>query len=151
MRSDKDVIVALTSNATMRCNWVSFRFLFTMASYSELTDTEMSLASRWQNIANCNLIRRQQCHWSNARPKPTQLRPLHSGEWRCSTRKLKETRNVGQCPTWWPRAEHRWRPLFNVAKFGWRRLLGAVHETLPRHEPVEICRDALNYRIDLSR
>jgi len=31
-------------------------------------------------------------------------------------------------------AEHRWRLLFNAAKFGWRPLLGAVHVTLPRRE-----------------
>jgi len=34
------------------------------------------------------------------------------------------TTNVGQCPTWWPPAEYRWRLLFNAAKFGWRPLLG---------------------------
>jgi len=31
---------------------------------------------------------------------------------------LYETRNVGQCPTCGRPAEHRWRPLFNAAKFG---------------------------------
>jgi len=31
-------------------------------------------------------------------------------------------------------AEHRWRPLFNAAKFGWRSLLECRAVTLPRHE-----------------
>ena len=31
-------------------------------------------------------------------------------------------------------AEHRWRPLFNAAKFGWRSLLDGPAVTLPRCE-----------------
>jgi len=31
-------------------------------------------------------------------------------------------------------AEHRWRPLFNAAKFGWRSLLDCCAVTLPRCE-----------------
>ena len=31
-------------------------------------------------------------------------------------------------------AEHRWRPLFNAAKFGWRSLLACRALTLPRRE-----------------
>ena len=31
-------------------------------------------------------------------------------------------------------AEHRWRPLFNAAKFGWRSLLDCCVVTLPRRE-----------------
>jgi len=31
-------------------------------------------------------------------------------------------------------AEYRWRPLFNAAKFGWRRLLECRAVTLPRRE-----------------
>jgi len=31
-------------------------------------------------------------------------------------------------------AEHRWRPLFNAAKFGWRPLLDCRAVTLPRSE-----------------
>ena len=31
------------------------------------------------------------------------------------------------------RAEYRWRPLFNVAKFGWRPILECRALTLPRH------------------
>ena len=31
-------------------------------------------------------------------------------------------------------AEHRWRPLFNAAKFGWRSLLDCRAVTLPRRE-----------------
>ena len=31
-------------------------------------------------------------------------------------------------------AEHRWRPLFNVAKFGWRPLLDCRAVTLPRRD-----------------
>ena len=31
-------------------------------------------------------------------------------------------------------AEHRWRPLFNAAKFGWRPLLQCRAVTLPRRE-----------------
>jgi len=31
-------------------------------------------------------------------------------------------------------AEHRWRPLFNAAKFGWRSLLYCRAVTLPRRE-----------------
>jgi len=31
-------------------------------------------------------------------------------------------------------AEHRWRPLFNAAKFGWRPLLECRAVTLPRRE-----------------
>ena len=31
-------------------------------------------------------------------------------------------------------AKHRWRPLFNVAKFGWRPLLECCAVTLPRRE-----------------
>ena len=41
------------------------------------------------------------------------------------------TRNVGQCPTWWP---PWWRPLFNAAKFGWRPLLECRAVTLPRRQ-----------------
>ena len=48
-------------------------------------------------------------------------------------------------------AEHRWRPLFNAAKFGWRPLLDAVQQRCQDAKPVEICRGAPNYRIDLSR
>jgi len=44
------------------------------------------------------------------------------------------TRNVGQCPTNGRPAEYRWRPLFNGAKFGWRRLLECCAVTLPRRE-----------------
>jgi len=32
-------------------------------------------------------------------------------------------------------AEHRWRPLFNAAKFGWRSLLDCRAVTLTRREP----------------
>jgi len=46
---------------------------------------------------------------------------------------VNDTRNVGQCTTWWP-AEYRWRPLFNTAKFGWRPLLECRAVTLPRCE-----------------
>jgi len=49
------------------------------------------------------------------------------------------------------RAEYRWRPLFNAAKFGWCLRLECHAVTLPRREPVEICRGAPNYRTDLSR
>ena len=48
-------------------------------------------------------------------------------------------------------AEHRWRPLFNAAKFGWRPLLDAVQLRYQDAKPVEICRVASNYRIDFSR
>jgi len=48
-------------------------------------------------------------------------------------------------------AEYRWRSLFNAAKFGSRPLLECRALTLPRREPVEICRGAPNYRTDLSR
>ena len=41
---------------------------------------------------------------------------------------------MGQCPTWWPPAEYRWRPLFNAAEFGWRPLLECRAVTLPRRE-----------------
>ena len=50
-------------------------------------------------------------------------------------------------------AEYRWRPLFNAAV--WLTPTTRCRAvTLPRPEsskPVEICRGALNYRIDLSR
>jgi len=50
-------------------------------------------------------------------------------------------------------AEHRWRRLFNAAKFGWRPLgptrCRAV--TYQDAKPVEISWGALNYRIYLSR
>jgi len=48
-------------------------------------------------------------------------------------------------------AKHRWRRLFNVAKFGWRSLLDGVQQHYQDAKPVEICRGASNYRIDLSR
>ena len=48
-------------------------------------------------------------------------------------------------------AEYRWRPLFNAAKFGWRPLLEYRAVTLPRREPVRICRGAPNSLTDLSR
>ena len=48
-------------------------------------------------------------------------------------------------------AEHRWRPLFNAAKFGWRPLLDAVQWRCQDAKPVEICRGAPNTPIDLSR
>ena len=48
-------------------------------------------------------------------------------------------------------AEHRWRPLFNAAQFGWRPLQDAVQQRCQDAKPVEICRGAPNYRIDLSR
>jgi len=41
---------------------------------------------------------------------------------------------VGQCPTRMAALANRWRPLFNVAKFGWRPLLECRAVTLPRHE-----------------
>jgi len=44
------------------------------------------------------------------------------------------TRNVGQCPTWRPPCRHRWRPMFNAAKFGWRPLLECRAVMLPRCE-----------------
>jgi len=50
-----------------------------------------------------------------------------------------------------PPAEHRWRPLFNAAQFGWRSLLDYRAVTLQDAKPVEICRGAPNYRTDLSR
>jgi len=31
-------------------------------------------------------------------------------------------------------AEHRWRPLFNAAKVGWRQLIKCCAVTLPRHD-----------------
>jgi len=46
-------------------------------------------------------------------------------------------------------AEHRWCPLFNAAK--WLTPTTRCRAvTLPRLEPVEICRGVSNYRIDLS-
>ena len=48
-------------------------------------------------------------------------------------------------------AEYRWRPLFNAAKFGWRRLYQNAVKSLPRRETVEIRSGAPNYRTDLSR
>ena len=45
-------------------------------------------------------------------------------EWRinvCETRMWANAQPDGRP------AEHRWRPLFNVAKFGWRPLIDAVH------------------------
>ena len=47
-------------------------------------------------------------------------------------------------------AEHRWRPLFNAAKFGWRSLLDCRAVTLPRRETVEICWGAPNSPTVLS-
>jgi len=52
----------------------------------------------------------------------------------CQSKKSTETRNVGQCPTWWSPCGTRWRPLFNAAKFGWRSLLNCRAVTLPRRE-----------------
>jgi len=43
------------------------------------------------------------------------------------------TTNVGQCPIGRP-AEYKWRPLFNVAKFGQPPLLEYRAVTLPRCE-----------------
>jgi len=48
-------------------------------------------------------------------------------------------------------AEHRWRPLFNDAKFCWGPLQDAVQWRCQDAKPVEICRGAPNYRIDLIR
>ena len=39
-------------------------------------------------------------------------------------------------------AEHRWRVLFNSAKFGWRPLLDAVQLRCQDAKPVEICSGA---------
>ena len=47
-------------------------------------------------------------------------------------------------------AEHRWCPLFNAAKSGWRPLLDAVQQCCQDAKPVEICRGAPNYWIKLS-
>jgi len=41
--------------------------------------------------------------------------------------KIRLTRNVGQCPTWWS-------PLFNAGKFGWRPLLECCAVTLQKRE-----------------
>ena len=41
---------------------------------------------------------------------------------------------MGQYPRDGRPAEYRWRPLFNAAKFGWRRLLECRAVTLPRRE-----------------
>ena len=46
-------------------------------------------------------------------------------------------------------AKHRWRPLFNAAKFG--PLVDAVQYRCQDAKPVEICRVAPNSRTDLSR
>ena len=47
-------------------------------------------------------------------------------------------------------AEHRWRPLFSAAV--WLMPITICRAvTLPRHETLEICRGASNYRIDLIR
>ena len=54
----------------------------------------------------------------------------------CSTRMWANAQPDG-CP-----AEHRWRPLFNAAKFGW---------CCQDAKPIEICRGAPNSRTDLSR
>jgi len=49
-------------------------------------------------------------------------------------------------------AEHRWRPLFNAAKFGCRPLyIECCAVTLQDAKPVEICRGAPNSPTDLSR
>jgi len=48
-------------------------------------------------------------------------------------------------------AEHRWRPLFNAAKFGWRSLLDSREVTLQNTEAVESSWGAPNSRNDLSR
>ena len=42
-------------------------------------------------------------------------------------------------------AEHRWRPLFNVAKFGWRPLLDAVQYGCQDAQPIQIWRGAQNW------
>jgi len=34
-------------------------------------------------------------------------------------------------------AKHRWRPLFNAAKFGWRPLLDAVHNAAKTRKPLK--------------
>ena len=44
-------------------------------------------------------------------------------------------------------AEHRWRPMFNAAKFGWRWLLYCCAVTLPRcedHWNLEVCPKLVN-------
>jgi len=48
------------------------------------------------------------------------------GTWNCETRKLQLTRMWANAQPDGRPAEHRWRPLFNAAKFGWRPLLDAV-------------------------
>ena len=49
-------------------------------------------------------------------------------------KKLKTTRNVANAQRNGRPAEHRWRPLFNATKFGWRPLLDCRAVTLPRRE-----------------
>jgi len=44
------------------------------------------------------------------------------------------TRNLGNAQRDGRPAEHRWRPLFNAGKFGWRSLLDCRAVTLPRRE-----------------
>ena len=50
------------------------------------------------------------------------------------------TRNVGQCPTWWPPAKYSWRPLFNTAKFGWRPILECRAVMLPKRKTCLLAR-----------
>jgi len=72
-------------------------------------------------------------HYAMLNPNPTNPNR--------STKKVK-TRNGGQCPTWWPPAKYRCRPLFNAAKFGWCPLLDYHAVTLPRRKTrwkLEMC------------
>jgi len=48
-------------------------------------------------------------------------------------------------------AEHRWRPLFNAAKFGWQPLLECRAVRCQDVKAVEICTGAPNSPMDLSR
>ena len=79
---------------------------------------------RIQCGAIINFIRTTMQQWSTA---------MHNRD-RQKSNKTKKTRMWANAQRDGRPAEHRWRPLFNAANFGWRPLLDCRAVTLPRRE-----------------
>ena len=96
----------------------------------------------WQCLSVIKLWRvTVNCYWNTDPPSST-VNVLHSMPWHCwlgdnasGSTLLNALQTFSTNPTtrMWANAqrdgrpaEHRWRPLFNAAKFGWRPLLDAL-------------------------
>jgi len=130
-------LLKFTHRAAVPCD--STAFLFSVA-----------LASHTHRSSNC-----EQCtRWSSSTLRQSSTQWLH---WERSV-SFESFHELLQLTRMWANAqrdgrpaEHRWRPLFNAAKFGWRWLLDCRAVTLQRRAPFESSWGAPNSRTGLSR